>query len=92
MACLASRFPYGTTLTAEGLAMVGQAEAFLAGRGFRIYRVRHHGDTARLELGGAELARVMENNLRQEIVAALKGVGFRYVTLDLEGYRSGSMN
>jgi len=92
MACLASRFPYGTTLTAEGLTMVGQAEAFLAGRGFRIYRVRHHGDTARLELGEAELARALENNLRQEIVAALKGLGFRYVTLDLQGYRSGSMN
>jgi len=92
MACLASRIPYGTPLTAEGLAMVGKAEASLAARGFRVYRVRHHGDTARVELAREEIPRLLDDLLREEIVAAVKGAGFRYVALDLEGYRTGSMN
>lgn len=92
MACLASRFPYGMTITNHGLAMVRRAEDLLATKGFRGYRVRHHGDTARIELAPAELPRLLEGGLRADVVEALKGIGFRYVTLDLEGYRSGSMN
>lgn len=92
MACLASRFPYGMTITSHGLAMVRSAEDLLATKGYRGYRVRHHGDTARIELAPAELPRLLEEGMRTEVVDALKGIGFRYVTLDLEGYRSGSMN
>ncbi len=92
MACLASRIPYGTTLTMERLSMVRLAEEWLAARGFRVYRVRHHGDTARIELAGEEIPRLLDDRLRGELVAAVKGAGFRYVALDLEGYRTGSMN
>jgi uncharacterized protein len=92
MACLASRFPYGTTITRQGLDMVRRTEDLLAARGFRCYRVRHHGDTARIELAPAELPRLLEGELRRDVVAACNEIGFRYVTLDLEGYRSGSMN
>jgi len=92
MACLASRIPYGTTLTDEVLSMVRVAEDYLAERGFQVYRVRHHGDTARVELAREEIPRLLDDRLRQEIVAAVKGAGFRFVSLDLEGYRTGSMN
>ncbi|HZV80570.1 MAG TPA: ATP-dependent sacrificial sulfur transferase LarE [Geobacteraceae bacterium] len=92
MACLASRFPYGMEITAAGLAMVRAAEDHLAARGFRVYRVRHHGDTARIELPGDDLPRLLADDLRHEVSDAFKKIGFRYVTVDLEGYRSGSMN
>jgi len=83
MACLASRIPYGTTLTDEVLSMVRVAEDYLAERGFQVYRVRHHGDTARVELAREEIPRLLDDRLRQEIVAAVKGAGFRFVSLDL---------
>jgi pyridinium-3,5-biscarboxylic acid mononucleotide sulfurtransferase len=89
-ACLASRIPYGTPVTAERLVQIERAEARLYGLGFRQVRVRHHGTVARLELEPAELARAVE--LRETIVSAVQESGFTYVTLDLAGFRSGSMN
>ena len=91
-ACLSSRFPYGTEITADRLAMVERCEESLKARGFRVYRVRYHGDTARIELDPAELPRLLQPELRSEIVGEFKRAGFKYVALDLEGYRTGSMN
>lgn len=91
-ACLSSRFPYGDSITAEKLKMVGAAEDFLRESGFRAVRVRHYDVTARIELGLDELGRIMEETVRQAVVAKLKEIGYTYVTIDLEGFRSGSMN
>jgi uncharacterized protein len=91
-ACLASRFPYGGEITEEGLKRVGQAEDFLFGLGFKQVRVRHYGDLARIEILTQEMARLMEGSLREKVVGHLKGMGYRYITLDLQGFRSGSMN
>jgi uncharacterized protein len=92
-ACLSSRFPYGFGITKENLMKVDAAETFMRDRGFRFFRVRHHDDkTARLELGPQELRRLFENGFREELVAHFKKLGFVYVTLDLQGFRSGSMN
>jgi uncharacterized protein len=92
MACLASRFPYGMEITPQRLEMVRTAEDLLASHGFRCYRVRHHGEIARIELAHDELPRLVEEELSREVSSAFKAIGFRYVVLDLEGYRSGSMN
>jgi uncharacterized protein len=93
MACLASRFPYDTTITASALHSVEQAEDWLRlEMGFRQIRVRHHGSVARLEVEPPDLERVLEDRTRQAIVARLKDLGYVYVTVDLEGFRSGSMN
>jgi len=89
-ACLSSRVPYGTRVTPELLSQVERAEAALFDLGFRELRVRHHGDVARLELPEADLTRALQQ--RGTITAALRGVGYTYVTLDLAGLRSGSMN
>jgi uncharacterized protein len=89
-ACLASRVPYGTQVTLGVLDSVGRAEAALHRLGFRQLRVRHYGDLARLELETADLDRALER--RDEVVAAVRGAGYRYVTLDLEGFRSGNLN
>ncbi len=91
-ACLASRFPYGVDITAARLKMVEECEEFLREQGFRTYRVRFHHETARLELAVEEFPRLLDPQLRQNIVAACKRAGFTYVTLDLQGYRTGSMN
>ncbi len=91
-ACLSSRFPYGETITPEAVARVGEAEAFLRELGMKQVRVRHHGNTARIELAPQEIERAMEAPLREKIVRRLKELGYTYVTLDLEGYRTGSMN
>ncbi|MCC6558276.1 MAG: ATP-dependent sacrificial sulfur transferase LarE [Polyangiaceae bacterium] len=91
-ACLSSRIPYGTSVTRERLAQIGGFEAALKGLGFRQVRVRYHGDLARIELDLAELTRAAEPAIRADIVAAGKRHGFRYVTLDLGGYRTGSHN
>jgi uncharacterized protein len=88
--CLATRFPYGTPITPEGLRQVAEAETFLVRRGFSGVRVRHHGMLARLELAGGDIERAAAQ--RGEIAAYLKQLGFLYVALDLEGYRMGSMN
>ena len=90
MACLASRVPYGTEVSVAVLSRVERAEAALLALGFRQVRVRHYGDTARIEVDLAELDRVLA--ARAEIVAGVRAAGYRYVTLDLEGFRSGNLN
>jgi uncharacterized protein len=90
MACLASRFPYGTPLTAEALEQVGRAEAVLDTLGVGQRRVRHHGPVARLEVGQDDWPLVMENHA--SIAEQLRELGYTYVALDLGGFRSGSMN
>lgn len=91
-ACLASRFPYGQTITREKLAMVDLAEQYLLDMGFRQVRVRHHGDLARIEVGGSELGRFFHEDLMEPVYARLREIGFTYVSLDMKGYRTGSMN
>ena len=90
MACLASRIPYGTEVSVGLLGQVDRAEAALRRLGFRQLRVRHYGDTARLEVPIDDLATVVEQ--RDAVVRAVAGQGYRYVTLDLEGFRSGNLN
>jgi len=91
-ACLASRIPYGTPIRREDLERVDRAEAALEAIGFSGLRVRHHGPMARVELLPADIPRALDPALRARIVAALKALGYRYVALDLEGYRTGSLN
>ena len=91
-ACLSSRVPYGTSVTPELLAQIEHAEAALHDLGFRQCRVRAHGNLARVEIASEELARAAEGVIAQTIAARLKETGFVYVTLDLEGYRQGSLN
>ncbi len=90
LACLSSRFPYGQEITAQKLAQVARAEEFLRRQGYKQARVRHHGEIARLEVGPAELERAFGE--REEISTELKAAGFLYVTLDLAGYKPGSLN
>jgi uncharacterized protein len=92
MACLASRVPYGEPITETKLRMIGEAEKEIASHGFTQYRVRHHGPVARIELNASDMKRVMEPAIRGSITAKLKELGFLYVTLDLEGYVTGSLN
>jgi uncharacterized protein len=92
MACLASRIPYGDTITNKKLKMVEEAEAYLAKRGFRQYRVRHHGSVARIEVESVEIDKINEPILRKSIVEKFKEIGFLHVAVDLEGYTTGSMN
>ena len=93
MACLASRFPYDATITAEALGSVEQAEDFLRKEvGVRQVRVRHHGTIARLEVDPSDLPTLLGEGSRERIVARLKELGYAYITVDLEGFRSGSMN
>ncbi len=89
-ACLVSRIPYGTPITVERLKQIEAAEAALHAMGFRQLRVRHHGEVARIEVPPADFARVMEK--REAITAQIQACGYTYVTLDLSGFRSGSMN
>ncbi len=93
LACLASRLPYGLAVTEERLSQVAKAEEALQDLGFRIFRVRHHGDVARLELGAQELPKLFgDEALRATALAAVKAAGFRFVALDLEPFRTGRMN
>lgn len=92
MACLASRIPYGTPVTAEVLARVEHAEAALRESGFAQCRVRHHGDVARIEIPPSAFGRLLEEGLRASVVERVKSAGYRFVALDLQGYRMGSMN
>jgi pyridinium-3,5-biscarboxylic acid mononucleotide sulfurtransferase len=91
-ACLSSRFPYHTKITESALRQVEAAEDFLWNLGMREFRVRHHDTIARLEFGEKELSLFLQGGRRHEIVLQLKSLGYKYVTLDLEGYRTGSMN
>jgi uncharacterized protein len=90
MACLASRFPYGDEITEEGLVRVSQAEEALRALGLRQFRVRSHGDVARLEVEPDEMEHAWE--MRSQVAAALKSAGFTFASQDLDGYRSGSLN
>jgi len=90
MACLSSRIPYGSEVTVEALERIGAAEAFLRSLGLRQLRVRHHDDVARIEVEPEALALLVEQ--REQIVKRLKALGYKYVTLDLAGFRSGSLN
>jgi pyridinium-3,5-biscarboxylic acid mononucleotide sulfurtransferase len=91
-ACLASRIEYGRPVTRENLSQIEQAEAALHAIGFAQVRVRHHGDLARVEIAREDLGRALSLPVLEKITAAIKPLGFLYVTLDTEGYRSGSMN
>jgi uncharacterized protein len=91
-ACLSSRLPYGTEVTAERLSLVERGEAALRELGFRQFRVRLHDNLARIELAPAELPRALSPEMAAAIANALKAAGFTYVALDLEGYRQGSLN
>ncbi len=92
MACLASRLPYGTPVTAEALRQIETAEQSLQDAGFATVRVRHHGTVARVEVNPDDFPRLLDPALRARIVAAVKSAGFTYAALDLDGYRSGSLN
>jgi pyridinium-3,5-biscarboxylic acid mononucleotide sulfurtransferase len=89
-ACLSSRIPHGTEVTVEALRQIEAAEAAIKALGFRQVRVRHHGDVARIEVEPAEIARLVSE--RDRVVSALRAAGYRFVSLDLEGYATGSLN
>jgi uncharacterized protein len=91
-ACLSSRFPYHTQITQPALQGIENAENYLRQLGMRIYRVRHHDTIARIELGEQEMRLLWEKDLREPIVRHFKSLGYKYVALDMEGYRTGSMN
>jgi uncharacterized protein len=92
MACLSSRIPYGTPVTVEALDQIEAAEMFLRSLGLRQLRVRHHGNVARIELDESGMSVLMSGGRRQAVVERFKALGYLYVTLDLAGFRSGSMN
>jgi uncharacterized protein len=91
-ACLSSRFPYGQLITLEKLTTVERAEQFLRDHDFRVFRVRHHDSIARIEILPADMPRLLEEPLHTQLVEHFKALGYTYVTLDLSGFRSGSMN
>ena len=91
-ACLSSRIPYHSEVTDEKLRMIESAEAALHELGFRVCRVRHHDRLARIEFGTDELARALEPSMREQVVERLRAVGYQHVTVDLQGYRRGSLN
>jgi pyridinium-3,5-biscarboxylic acid mononucleotide sulfurtransferase len=91
-ACLSSRFPYGVPITEEKLRMVDQGEEALREMGFRVCRVRHHDTLVRIEFGQDDLNRALNPEMARELVSLFKRLGYKYVTLDLEGYRTGSAN
>ena len=90
--CLSSRFPYGEKITADALQQVNHAENFIRSFGIKELRVRHHSDTARIEINPDEFPLIMDQEIRNKITAHLKSLGYKYVTLDLQGFRSGSLN
>ena len=91
-ACLSSRIPYHSEVTTEKLQMIERAEAALRDLGFRVCRVRHHDALARIELGTNELHRALDPDVRERIVRELRAIGYQHVTIDLQGYRMGSLN
>ncbi len=90
--CLASRFPYGEQITAEALKQVAEAEGFLRSLGLKEFRVRHHSDIARIELKEEDMAMALKPEMRKTITEKLKSIGYRFVVIDIEGFRSGRMN
>ena len=91
-ACLSSRIPYGTPVSVEALGRIARAEEFLRGLGIKQLRVRHHGSTARIEVEPSDLALLVVDDVRQAVSKFFRSIGYAYVTLDLDGYRSGSLN
>ena len=91
-ACLSSRIEYGRPVTREALSVVEQGEDAIRALGFRQFRVRHHGEIVRIEIAGDEMPRALTSEMAGEFTRIFKGLGFKFVTLDLEGFRSGSMN
>lgn len=91
-ACLSSRFPYGVQITEEKLRMVDRGEEELRNLGFRVFRVRHHEEIVRLEFGSEDLPRALNLEMAARLTGVFKNLGYKFVTLDLEGYRSGSLN
>lgn len=91
-ACLASRFPYGEEITKDDLKKVSEAENFLIGLGLKQVRVRHYKNLARIEVYKEEIGKFLEGDFREKVVERLKRIGYQYITLDLQGFRSGSMN
>jgi uncharacterized protein len=91
-ACLSSRIEYGRPVTREALGAVESAEEILRGMGLRVFRVRHHGDIARIEVAREEMQALFAPGAVERVTSEFKALGFKYVTIDLEGYRSGSMN
>ncbi|MGQ0508858.1 MAG: ATP-dependent sacrificial sulfur transferase LarE [Myxococcaceae bacterium] len=92
MACLASRIPYGTAVTGDRLMQIGAGESALRQAGFKSFRLRYHGEIARIEIAAEEQARIYDPAIRKHVDAALKAVGFKFVAVDLEPFRSGRMN
>jgi uncharacterized protein len=91
-ACLSSRIPYGTPVTIQNVKTVERGEEELKALGFRQFRVRYHGELVRLEIAGEEMSKALTMGMARQFTALFKEMGFKYVTLDLEGYRQGSMN
>jgi uncharacterized protein len=91
-ACLSSRIPYGTEVTGEKLRQIERAEDAVRALGFRVFRVRHHDTMARLEIARSEMGRALEPAVNEQLVESLRALGFQYVSLDLQGYRMGSLN
>lgn len=91
-ACLSSRIPHGERITREKLSSIERGEELLRSLGFRVYRLRHHKEIARLEIGREEMVRMLEPETAATVTRGIKALGFRYVVLDLEGYRRGSLN
>lgn len=91
-ACLASRIPYGTRITQDILKRIGEGEKFLRALGFKQLRVRHHGDIVRIEVDKESIGRIVQNGLMDKISRKFEELGYTYVTLDLKGFRTGSMN
>lgn len=92
LACLSSRFPYGTRITPGALTQIDESEKLLKELGFRQVRVRHHGTIARIEVEESEMSRLISPEMRAKIASRLKEFGYHYITVDIEGYRTGSMN
>jgi uncharacterized protein len=90
--CLASRISYGMEITEQKLKQVEDAEEFLKGLGFVEFRLRHHDKVARIEVRKSDIAKIIEEPVRQKVVEKLKSLGFKFITIDLEGFRSGSLN
>lgn len=90
--CLSSRFPYGMTITLDALRKVEKAEDLLKDLGFTELRVRYYGDTARIELRTDEIERILDKRIRNKVIEQFKKIGFKYISLDLEGFRSGRLN
>jgi uncharacterized protein len=91
-ACLSSRIPYGMPVTIEKLSVIEKGEAALRGLGFNLLRVRHHGEVARIEIAPEEMGRALDLEMTRRISSAFKHLGFKFVALDLDGYRTGSLN